>query len=92
MSAAGPGELSPAEWSAECEESLSAFGRRLEDRGHDDSVELALTIAGRAIVAAVRELAAEVRDSRPAVGEVADAVDGAAHHLEQLGKVLSDGR
>lgn len=69
---------------------LYALGARLEDRGHDDSTELALVMVGRAVADAVRELAAEVRESRPATGEVADAVDGVTAALGRLGTAVTD--
>lgn len=80
----------PAEWADQCEEALSSYGSRLEDRGHEDSVELTIALVGRALVAAVRELADETRKLRPAVGEVSDAIDNAAHEVERVGKAVTD--
>lgn len=69
---------------------LYALGARLEDRGHDDSFELVLVLVGRAVTDALLLVAHELREHRPAVGEVADAVDELRGEVHSIGSAVTD--
>ena len=71
-------------------EALYALGSRLEDRGHDDSLELALVLVGRAVGDTIRELSATVAAAGSDGGELANALDSIAERLEGMRRELGD--
>lgn len=72
-------------------ELLSAMGSRLEDRGHDDSPELVAAVCSRAIVDAIRELAAEVRWARQEAAGGLASLGRLEAHAATMAKALDSG-